>query len=109
MHIKRAPFHVAGADCGDSSQTSPVLLSLTASLLNAANSTNRCAAGSALSQFGGMPLRSIVPALCARAAGALPDTQPVVNSPPSASTPIVTVKTIVSSSFPPLNKKNGTG
>jgi len=37
--------------CGDFSQTKPVSLSRTASLLNAGRITNRCAAGKALSRF----------------------------------------------------------
>src|SRR5262245_10851779 len=40
------------------SQTSPVSLSRTASLLNAGRMSNRCADGSALSQFGVTPIRS---------------------------------------------------
>ena len=62
MQVKRVPFHVAVGACRDFSQISPVLSSQTASLLNEANTTNRCAAGNTLSQFGGMPLRSITPA-----------------------------------------------
>src|SRR5580765_1405951 len=51
MQMKRATLHLASAICGDFSQTSPVLLSRTASLVNAVKITNRSAAGSTLSQF----------------------------------------------------------
>lgn len=64
MQAKRALFHVAAVVCGDVSQTRPVLLSRTASLLNAASTMNRDAPSRALSQFGGTPLRSITPELC---------------------------------------------
>src|SRR5678816_3094534 len=85
MQAKRAPFHVTAAVCGDFSQTSPVLLSRTASLLNAASNTNRCVDGSALSQLGGTPLKSITPALRTAPTDSPPDTQPTVSSPPSVS------------------------
>src|SRR4026209_2234668 len=92
MQAKRAPFHVTAADCGDFSQTSPVLLSRTASLLNAASNTNRCVDGSALSQLGGTPLKSITPALRTAPTDSPPDTQPTVSSPPSTSAPIEAVR-----------------